>query len=110
MRYCNPVDLHALALRFPPVRFVVPHIGAGYFREALMLCDLCPNVYLDTSSSNRWMLYDPHLDLRAVFRRALDVLGPHRLLFGGDSSVLPARVACRDFRDPVQGSLRDRRR
>jgi len=89
MRYSNPVDLHALALRYPQVRFVIPHFGAGYFREALMLCDLCPNVYLDTSSSNSWMLYEPHLDLRAVFRRALDVLGPHRLLFGTDSSFFP---------------------
>lgn len=89
MRYSNPVDLHALALRYPQVRFVVPHFGAGYFREALMLCDLCPNVYLDTSSSNSWMQYEPHLDLRAVFRRALDVLGPNRLLFGTDSSFFP---------------------
>ena len=89
MRFSNPVDLHAVALRFPQLRFVVPHFGAGYFREALMLCDLCPNVYLDTSSSNRWMLYEPHLDLRTTFKRALDVLGPSRLLFGTDSSFFP---------------------
>jgi predicted TIM-barrel fold metal-dependent hydrolase len=90
MRYSNPIDLHAVALRFSTVRFVVPHFGAGYFREALMLCDLCPNVYLDTSSSNSWMRYeDSHLDLRAVFRRALDVAGARRLLFGTDSSYFP---------------------
>ena len=55
-----------------------------------MLCDLCPNVYLDTSSSNSWMRYEEaHLDLRTVFRRALDVAGPHRLLFGTDFSFFP---------------------
>ena len=55
-----------------------------------MLCDLCPNVYLDTSSSNSWMRYEEaHLDLRNVFRRALDVVGPQRLLFGTDSSFFP---------------------
>ena len=55
-----------------------------------MLCDLCPNVYLDTSSSNRWMRYEEaHADLRAVFRRALDVAGPKRLFFGTDSSYFP---------------------
>ncbi len=55
-----------------------------------MLCDLCPNVYLDTSSSNSWMRYEEaHLDLRTVFRRALDVAGPERLLFGTDSSYFP---------------------
>ncbi len=90
MRFSNPIDLHAVALRYPQIRFVVPHFGAGYFREALMLCDLCPNVYLDTSSSNSWTRYDEaYLDLRAVFRRALDVAGPKRLLFGSDSSFFP---------------------
>jgi len=88
MRFSNPIDLHAIALRYPQVHFVVPHFGAGYFREALMLADLCPNVYLDTSSSNRWMrTQESHLDLRHVFRRALDVAGAKRLLFGTDSSL-----------------------
>ncbi len=32
MKFSNPIDLHAVALRFPQVRFVVPHFGAGYFR------------------------------------------------------------------------------
>jgi predicted TIM-barrel fold metal-dependent hydrolase len=90
MRFSNPIDLHAVALRYPRIRFVVPHFGAGYFREALMLCDLCPNVYLDTSSSNSWIRYqEAHLDLRTVFQRALDVAGPRRLLFGTDSSYFP---------------------
>ena len=90
MKFSNPIDLHAVALRYLGLRFVVPHFGGGYLREALMLCDLCPNVYLDTSSSNSWMRYEEaHLDLRAVFRRTLDVAGPHRLLFGTDSSFFP---------------------
>lgn len=90
MRFSNPIDLHAVALRYPQLRFVVPHFGAGYLREALMLCDLCPNIFLDTSSSNSWMRYEEaHLDLRTVFRRALDVAGPKRLLFGTDSSFFP---------------------
>jgi|SRR5271157_625700 len=88
MRFSNPLDLHAIALRFPQIDFIVPHFGAGYFREALMLADLCPNVYLDTSSTNSWMRYEG-LDLPTVLRRALDVIGPRRLLFGTDSSYFP---------------------
>ena len=88
MRFSNPLDLHAIALRHPRTPFIVPHFGAGFLREALMLADLCPNVLLDTSSSNSWMRYE-ELDLRAVFRRALVVVGPHRLLFGTDSSFFP---------------------
>ena len=90
LRFSNPIDLHVVAARHPQVPFIIPHFGAGYFREALMLADLCPNVYLDTSSTNRWMRYqEAHIDLRQVFRRALDVVGPQRLLFGSDSSYFP---------------------
>ena len=90
MRFSNPLDLHNVALRHPGVRFVIPHFGAGFFREALMLADLCPNVYLDTSSSNNWTKYAVGApDLEAVFRQALAVAGPRRLLFGTDSSFFP---------------------
>jgi predicted TIM-barrel fold metal-dependent hydrolase len=88
MRFSNPLDLHPVALRFPAIRFIVPHFGAGLFREALILADLCPNVWLDTSSSNSWMKYEG-LDLKSVFQRCLDVVGPGRLLFGTDSSFFP---------------------
>jgi hypothetical protein len=90
MRFSNPIDLHAIALRYSQVSFIVPHFGAGYLREALMICDLCPNVHLDTSSSNQWMRYlEPGCDLASVFRRALGIAGPRRLLFGTDSSFFP---------------------
>jgi predicted TIM-barrel fold metal-dependent hydrolase len=88
MRYSNPIDLHATALRYPQLRFFVPHFGAGYFREALMLADLCPNVFLDSSSSNSWVRYCG-LDLQTAFKRALEVVGAGRLLFGTDSSFFP---------------------
>ncbi len=90
MRYSNPIDLHSIALEFPEVRFVIPHFGAGYFREALMVADLCPNVYLDTSSSNSWLRFQAgKITLADVFRRTLDVIGPNRILFGSDSSWFP---------------------
>jgi predicted TIM-barrel fold metal-dependent hydrolase len=103
MRYSNPIDLHAVAMEFPTVNFVIPHFGAGYFREALMLCDLCPNVYLDTSSSNSWVRYQSgRLDLKDVFRQALEVAGPHRLLFGSDSSFFPRGWHAQIFQAQVQ--------
>jgi predicted TIM-barrel fold metal-dependent hydrolase len=50
---------------------------------------LCPNVLFDPSSSNGWIKYLPGLTLEAVFKQALAVLGPDRLLFGRDSSFFP---------------------
>jgi hypothetical protein len=90
MRYSNPLDIYKLAAEFPKARFIVPHFGAGMFREAMMLADLCPNVFIDTSSSNKWMSYEPSpVDLPTVFKRALAVVGSRRLLFGTDSSFFP---------------------
>jgi uncharacterized protein len=89
VRYGNPLDLHALAGDHPQVPFIVPHFGAGFLREALMVADLCPNIYLDTSSSNRWLSYHPGLTLADAFRQAIETIGSERLLFGTDSSFFP---------------------
>jgi hypothetical protein len=89
MRLGDPLAVSRLAAAFPRVPFIVPHFGAGLLREALMAADACPNVHLDTSSSNAWIRYSPGLTLEAVFRAALAVAGPTRLLFGTDSSFFP---------------------
>lgn len=89
IRFGNPLDLHGVAVKHPTVPIIIPHFGAGMLREALMLADSCANVHLDTSSSNSWIKYTPGLTLEQVFKTALDVLGPDRLLFGSDSSFFP---------------------
>jgi uncharacterized protein len=89
IRYGNPLDLHSIALAYPSVPIIIPHFGAGFLREALMVADLCPNILFDTSSSNSWIKYQPGLTLEASFEQALAVLGADRLLFGSDSSFFP---------------------
>jgi hypothetical protein len=111
MRHSNPIDLHRVALEHPGVKFVIPHFGAGYFREAMMLGDLCPNVYVDTSSSNSWVRYTPGLDLKQVFAATLAVYGPERMLFGSDSSWFPrgwnAEIFETQVRDMEQCGVRE---
>ncbi|MFQ5880900.1 MAG: amidohydrolase family protein [Candidatus Methylomirabilales bacterium] len=90
MRFANPVDLHGAATSFPDLPFVIPHFGCGYFRELLLIADQCANIYTDTSSSNDWVRLMPYpLDLHTLFAKALQVLGPERILFGTDSSFFP---------------------
>lgn len=89
LRLGDPLEVSRLALMFPQTPFIVPHFGAGLLREALMAADACTNVHLDTSSSNSWIRYTPGLTLNAVFKSALTVLDPSRLLFGTDSSFFP---------------------
>ena len=82
------VELAELLCELHPWAEMVRFARSG--GEALMVADLCPNVLLDTSSSNGWMKYgDAELTLAAVFKQALAVAGPDRLLFGTDSSFFP---------------------
>ena len=89
LRLGDPLALARTALGYPGVPVIVPHFGAGYFREALMAADQCPTIHFDTSSSNGWIRFHPGLTLETVFRQALAVTGPTRLLFGTDSSFFP---------------------
>jgi predicted TIM-barrel fold metal-dependent hydrolase len=89
LRLGDPLAAARMAARFPRVPVIIPHFGAGLFREALMAADQAPTIHLDTSSSNGWMRYHSGLTLADVFRQALDVAGPDRLLFGTDSSFFP---------------------
>jgi predicted TIM-barrel fold metal-dependent hydrolase len=89
LRLGDPLGVARLALAYPNLPFIIPHFGAGMFREALIAADTCPNIHLDTSSSNSWIRYTPGLTLEAVLRTALAVAGARRLLFGTDSSFFP---------------------
>jgi uncharacterized protein len=89
LRLGDPLALARVALGYPDVPVIVPHFGAGFFREALMAADQCPAIHLDTSSSNSWIRFHSGLTLADVFRSALAVVGPSRLLFGTDSSFFP---------------------
>jgi uncharacterized protein len=106
-RHGNPLDVQGLALRHPSLPIIVPHFGAGFFRELLMVADACPNVMVDTSSSNGWMKYSPGLTLRHVYAQALAVLGAERLIFGTDSSFFPRgwHAAVRDAQVAVLEEL-----
>jgi predicted TIM-barrel fold metal-dependent hydrolase len=89
LRLGDPLAVSRIALGFPQVPVIIPHFGAGYFRETMMAAEQCATIHLDTSSSNGWMRHTPGLTLEQVFRTALSVIGPARLLFGTDSSFFP---------------------
>jgi predicted TIM-barrel fold metal-dependent hydrolase len=89
LRLGDPLALARTALGFPQVPVIVPHFGAGFFREALIAADQCPTIHFDTSSSNSWVRFDGGQSLDGVFRSALAVVGASRLLFGTDSSFFP---------------------
>lgn len=89
LRRGDPLAVAAIAVRHPDVTVVIPHFGAGFFREALMAADQARNIVLDSSSSNSWIKFLPGLTVRDVFARTIDCVGDQRLLFGTDSSFFP---------------------
>lgn len=102
LRHANPLLVAAAAERNRKTAFVIPHFGAGFFREALLAGAQSENTYLDTSSSNSWMrLQAEDLTLEKVFRKTLEAFGPRRILFGTDSSTFP-----RGYRSDVLGDQR----
>jgi predicted TIM-barrel fold metal-dependent hydrolase len=101
LRRGDPLALSTIAAAFPRVPTIIPHFGGGFFREALMAAEACQNVVLDTSSSNSWIKFVPGLSLIDVFRHALAVAGPDRVVFGTDSSFFP-----RGWRKVIYGAQR----
>ena len=107
LRLGDPLALARMALGFPDVPVIVPHFGAGFFREALMAADQCPTIHLDTSSSNSWIRFDGGQTLEGVFRSALAVAGASRVLFGTDSSFFPRgwQAGIYEEQQRIMGSL-----
>ena len=109
LRLGDPLALARTALAFPDVPVIIPHFGAGYFREALMAADQCPTIHLDTSSSNGWIQVPSRLDPRgrvqtgAGDRRLQPPALRHRLV------VLPARLAAAHLRGAGPHRPRGRR-
>lgn len=85
--FSKPDSLADAAKAHPDIPFVVPHFACGYFNEILEVGSSCPNVHVDTSSSNSWLPED--LTLEAVFAKSKEAFGPERILFGTDSCTFP---------------------
>lgn len=87
---CNPLMLEDVAKGFPFVNFIIPHFGAGYMRELLLLGWACKNIYVDLSGSNQWVNWMPYpITKRDVLARFIDTFGIDYLVYGSDSSFLP---------------------
>ena len=112
----NPIDIQVPSRDYPELNFVIAHFGAGWFREVLLMQYQADNVYMDSSGSNSWMKYQPYdLDLKMIFRKAIQAGGSHKILFGTDSTFFPrgwrynileAQVkACRELK--ADGIIKD---
>lgn len=79
----TPDKLYRMVLRIPDVRIVLAHWGGGLAFYELMpeVKEALRNVFYDTAASTYLYSFD-------VFRRAIDIVGPHKVLFGTDYPLL----------------------
>ena len=86
----SPLLLQKPSAEFPKANFIVPHLGSGLLRELLMVADQVPNIYTDTSGMAGWTRYvEGNPSPASVLRHVLHIMGPHRILFGSDSTFFP---------------------
>lgn len=99
----DPLVLEPVAKAFPRLNFVIPHFGAGWWRELLMLCWSCKNVSIDTSGSNDWMRWMPYeLNMNLLYQKALETVGPDRLIFATDSTWMPRGFILRYLQEEIK--------
>ncbi|MEH1011754.1 amidohydrolase family protein [Micromonospora sp. CPCC 206060] len=102
-RYDHPDQLARMARRFPELAVVVPHFGVQHVKELFFAAWGCPNIHVDTSGSNQWVRWMPYrLTLDDLFRRCYETIGPHRIVFGSDSSWFPRGYVTRYLDDQLR--------
>ena len=86
----SPITLAEVVQTYVDIPFIIPHFGAGYFQDLLHLAWSSPNVFMDTSGSNDWLRWAAYpLTIKDVFNKALETVGPSRVIFATDSSWFP---------------------
>jgi predicted TIM-barrel fold metal-dependent hydrolase len=107
--YANPLGLRLPLTLFPRLNIIVAHFGAGFFRELCLLSYHADNLYLDTSGTNNWRDYTPEkMPLKEVFKTAIDIFTPERIIFGTDTVLRPDsgyRSAIKEEQEQIVNSL-----
>ncbi len=77
-------QIESLLKRYPENRIVLAHWGGGIFFFSLMkkqVKETLQNVWFDTAASP--FLYEP-----GIYRVAMDIIGPEKILFGSDFPLI----------------------
>jgi predicted TIM-barrel fold metal-dependent hydrolase len=101
VKYSQPKYIDTIAADFPELKIIIAHMGHGWWREAVDIATMKPNIYLDFSG---WQpLYTSNPDyLWYPLRMAIDLIGPWRVLFGTDGSMLNVLMPLKDWVNAVK--------
>jgi predicted TIM-barrel fold metal-dependent hydrolase len=87
-------EIETLVNALQGIKVILAHWGGGFFFYELMpeIAALCRGVYYDTAAS-------PFLYNRKIYKTAIAVIGPHRILFGSDYPLIPPERYKREMQE-----------
>lgn len=87
VKYCRPFFLDDVAKEFPDMDIILAHMGSYpfgvWFREAMMVVDENPNIYVDLAA-----LRPRELDDLNLLEKAISWVGSESIIFGSDWPVV----------------------
>ena len=95
-KWSDPLLLDQVAADFPSVKIQAAHTGNGAWRDVLAIASVKPNIFCDVSGWQPRFARNPerfYSDLREV----LDVVGPHRVMWGTDPPYYRPLVSDADY-------------
>ena len=101
-RFCDPIYLDRMLLKFPELNIIAAHLGYGYRTQLLSLGKNRPNLYADFAAWQHSAANDYDEFAKAI-KTAVDELGPERVLFGTDSPYLWGVMSDMDYVNAVRG-------
>ncbi len=99
--YSQPKYIDAIAGDFPEVTFIIAHCGHGWYKEAVDLASMKPNLYCDFCGWQVEYLTNADYFLKPL-RYALDFLGPWRVMFGTDGPAYTFFMNNKDWVEAVR--------
>ena len=104
---CDPMELDKALGRIPGLKIVAAHLGGGRVDELCWLGTMKENLYADISLRQLECRRNPEA-FAETLRKALDFMGPDRILFGTDwpfsRKAMAAREYVRALRELSRGS------
>jgi len=101
-RWCRPLDLDVLLSRYADLRIVAAHMGGGWLDELCWTGYMKPQLYGDVSLWQMRCRQAPR-EFGASLRKALDMLGMERVLFGTDWPFTADVMSPGKYADAVRG-------
>jgi predicted TIM-barrel fold metal-dependent hydrolase len=87
-------EIEALVNALQGITIILAHWGGGFFFYELMpeIAACCHGVYYDTAAS-------PFLYNKKIYKIAVAVIGPHRIVFGSDYPLIPPERYKREIQE-----------